>query len=258
MTDHTICSRAVAGISVLSAAAMIAACSSNGTGSKPQSSVGKPSSSSDATAPGQASGRASAGSGKATCSKVTKAQVQPLLVAPITTVTMSMPPAGETGPGGTGQWCTFAVADSAQAISILVIGGKYAENFYQSQVQSTVQPVSLPGVGDKAIRDAGHSSTAVTAERRGVVCVSDAGAAGELPGVGTLEKAAGYSNKIGDANWVQVAAALGTLCNVVFGSGNTTPDFSGLKAAAATAGAAPPDSGGLPTDITFPTDAPTS
>lgn len=256
MTDHVTPSRIVAGISMLCAVTMITACSSSSSGSKPRTSASRASGSGGVAAPGAAA--AAGGGGRVTCSQVTKAQVQPLLVAAITTATTSVPPVGETGPGGTGQRCTFATADSAQAVSILVIGGKYAENFYQSQVQSMAQAVSVPGVGTKAIRDASHSSTAVTAERSGVVCVVDTSGADQLPGVAALEKAAGDSNRIGDSNWVQVAAALGTLCNVVFGSGNTSPDFSGLKAAAATASAAPPNGGGLPTNITFPTDAPTS
>ncbi|MEO9138875.1 MAG: hypothetical protein ABI345_07380 [Jatrophihabitans sp.] len=253
MTDHITGNRTVAGISMLCAVSIITACSSSAAGSKPRSSASRASGSAGAVAPG-----AAADSDRATCSQVTKSQVQPLLVAAITSATTAVPPVGETGAGGTGQRCTFATSDSAQALSILVIGGKYAENFYQSQVQSTAQAVSVPGVGTKAIRDASHSSTAVTAERRGVVCVVDTSGADQLPGVAALEKAAGDSNRIGDSNWVQVAAALGTLCNVVFGSGNTTPDFSGLEAAAATASAAPSTGGGLPTNITFPTDAPTS
>ncbi|MGI8418915.1 MAG: hypothetical protein ACR2P2_22500 [Nakamurella sp.] len=43
-----------------------------------------------------------------------------------------------------------------------------------------------------------------------------------------------------------IAAAAGTLCNRIFGSGNTTPDLSGLKQVVGS-------SDSLPTDSVLPT-----
>jgi hypothetical protein len=53
--------------------------------------------------------------------------------------------------------------------------------------------------------------------------------------VGQLEEAAGATGTIGNKAYAEIAAALGTVCNRVYGSGNTTPDLSGLTAAAAAA-----------------------
>ncbi len=53
-------------------------------------------------------------------------------------------------------------------------------------------------------------------------------------------EAAGDTNNIADSAYQTVAIALGTLCNRIYGSGNTTPDLSSLLAmdAAASASAA--------------------
>ena len=79
-----------------------------------------------------------------------------------------------------------------------------------------------------------------------------------MPGVGQLEEAAGGTSNIGDANDALEAAAVATLCNRIFGSGNTTPDLSALLAnASAAATASPSDQGGLPSAVLL-TDAASS
>lgn len=247
MTNHIRRSRAaVAGIGFVSAAAMITGCSSGGSG---------PVAAAAATANSTAGAPSPAAAGTTSCAQVTKTQVQPLLVDKVTSSTAVPAPANDLPLGGTGQLCTFATADSASAISIVVVGGADADPYYQGQMQGLGQPTALAGVGDKAIRDASDSSSAVTAEQNGVACTADTSGADQLPGVAALMKAAGDTSDIGDANWSKVAAALGTLCNVVFGSGNTTPDFSGLTAAAASA--ASPAGGSLPTNFSIPTDGST-
>lgn len=252
MTNQISSSRvAVAGIGIVSAAVMLSGCSSGGSGRV--AAAGGATANSTAGTPSAAAARA----GTATCTQVTTAQVQPLLVAKITASAAVPAPASDLSLGGTGQLCTFAVAGSASAISILVIGGADADPYYQSQIQSLAQATAVPGVGDKAIRDASDSSSAVTAEQNGMVCTVDTSSADQLPGVNALMKAAGDTSDIGDTNWSKVAAALGTLCNVVYGSGNTTPDFSGLTAAASAASTASPAGGSLPTNFSVPTDGST-
>jgi hypothetical protein len=44
-------------------------------------------------------------------------------------------------------------------------------------------------------------------------------------GIAQLEDAAGHTSNIGDKAYAELAAAIGTLCNRVLGSGNTTPDL---------------------------------
>ncbi len=71
--------------------------------------------------------------------------------------------------------------------------------------------------------------------------------------MGPLEEAHGATNNIGENFYDTIAQAMGTLCNRIYGSGNTTPDLSSLLTADATA--TPSDDGGLPTDVGLPTDA---
>jgi hypothetical protein len=185
------------------------------------------------------------------------AQVQPLLTATITNSSVASV-TDQVSFNEKAQQCTFATSESAQAVTLTVVGGADAAAFYNSQVQG-ITAVAVPGVGDKAMRDGSHGSTAVIAEKGGVACLVDTSAADQIPGVAALEEAAGYTSDIGDANDAAIAAALGTLCNRVFGAGNTTPDLSALVAAGAAASAsASPSDGGLPTGFALPTDSASS
>jgi hypothetical protein len=242
---HATRSRLTTGITALIIAAgastLPAACSGSGSSSPAASStVGA------LTSP--AAGNAN-GSGSATCTQLTKDQVQPLLTDPITKASAQTVP-DQVTLNGTAQQCTFAIKDSEQAIVVTVVGGPDADGFFDAAQQSLSQPVSVPGIGAKAVRDASDSTSTITAEDDGVGCSAAVGSEGEMPGVGALEEAAGDTSDIGDANFAVISTALGTLCNRVFGSGNTTPDFSGLTAATVTT---PPDDG-LPTDFSIPTD----
>ncbi len=184
----------------------------------------------------------SGGGGKATCSQLTIAQVQPLVVKPITKVTSAAAPLN-VSLHGLGQMCTFATASTESAITVTVVGGQDADSYYAGQSQG-ITPVSVPGIGDKAVRDGGHGSSTTTAEAGGVTCSVSTSADDNLPGVGALEDAAGNTSDIGDANYAVISTALGTLCNRVFGSGNTTPSFSGLSTPSSSAS---PDA--LPTGL---------
>jgi hypothetical protein len=116
----------------------------------------------------------------------------------------------------------------------------------------------VPGVGDKAVRDGDHGTQAVSAIKGSEYCRVTPGD-GEVPGIGDLERDAGDSSNIGDANYALEAAAVATLCNRIFGSGNTTPDLSALlaNASAAAASTPPSDQGSLPSAV-LPTDSASS
>jgi hypothetical protein len=238
-------SRSTGAVAALVAVTALAGCGSSGSSpAAAGSGGGTPAGGTAATGSG-----GGGGNGKATCTQVTKADAQQLLLAKITgekTTTMS----DGLVSNGKAQQCVFATQESSQALTITVVGGKDANNYYADSSQG-ITPTAVPGVGAKAVRDKGEGSTLVTAEDNGVTCAVDTSGADQLPGVGTLEEAAGSTNDIGDIHWAQVASALGTMCNVVFGSGNTKPDFSKLLAAAAAAGT-PSTGATLPTNITVP------
>ncbi len=177
-----------------------------------------------ATAAPQAS-PGSAGGTAVTCSQLTKADVQPLLVDPITTVTVTA-----AGVDGEGQQCVFGTASDG-AVDILVLSGDEATSGYAQEIQNMTKPVSVPGIGDKAARDTGDDQP--DAIKGDVFCSVGLGADEAVPGVAQLQAAAGGTSDIGDRAEGIVAAALGTLCNRIYGSGNTTPDLSGLSSAAA-------------------------
>ncbi len=163
--------------------------------------------------------------------------------------------AGQTGEG---QTCNWATSDTSAGMSITVLSGQDATANFNGDLQSlSDSAVSVPGVGDKAVRDGDHGTDAVSALKGSQYCRVTPGD-GEVPGVGDLEKAAGDTSNIGDANDALEAAAVATLCNRIFGSGNTTPDLSTLLAnASAAATASPSDQGGLPSAV-LPTDAASS
>lgn len=195
----------------------------------------------------QAAAAASAsqgGSGAATCKQLTKAEVQPLQSEPITAVNVTA--FGSISDGHSdGQQCTFMV--DGGAVTVIVVPESDQLVNYAAQLKELAKPVSVPGVGDKAVRDGGDESGAVLSNKGGVTC--EVGVSAEfVPGAGALMEAAGATNNIGDSNYAVIAAAAGTLCNRIFGSGNTTPDLSGLKQVVTSSDA-------LPTDFSLPTDS---
>jgi hypothetical protein len=181
--------------------------------------------------------------GAATCSQLTKAEIQPLLADPITKVTVKAPTDAQYTLGSAkkvGQQCTYAVASTDSALAVTVIGGPVAAKAYAADVQGLGgKPVKVSGVGDKAVRahvDAnGAVGTSQFTSLKGNTYCSVEPQADEIPGVSQLEEAAGATADIGDKAHSEIAAALGTVCNRVYGSGHTKPDLSGLTAAAAAA-----------------------
>ena len=92
----------------------------------------------------------SAHASKSGCSQLTKAQVQPVIVNPITKVTVKAVTA-EQYTGGTqriGQECVFAAGSSdSEALTVTVISGPIAPRAYAADVQGLSGAVAVPGVG---------------------------------------------------------------------------------------------------------------
>ena len=163
------------------------------------------------------------------CKQLTKDMVQPLMAGTIDAVTVTA-----AGDDDTGQQCDFAGgADDVSDIDVLVLSGSTATAEY-SDISSG--GISVPGVGDKAVRPDGDVS--LDALDGDTYCSVSVGDPGDLPGIGALEAANDGSTDIPDNVLEPAAAALGTLCNRIFGSGNTTPDLAALAAAVASAQAA--------------------
>ena len=181
------------------------------------------------------------------CSQLTKTQVQPLIVNPITKETVK-PVTEEQFTGGTkriGQECVFAAGSGdSEALTVTVISGPFAARAYAADVQSlSPRPVAVPGVGSKAVRarvDAkGAASTTTLSALKGQTYCSISPQDGDIPGEAQLEEAAGATSDIENKAYAEIAAAIGTTCNRIFGSGNTTPNLTGLTQAGAAAAANP-------------------
>jgi len=196
----------------------------------------------------------SAHASKTGCSQLTKAQIQPLIVHPITKVTVKAVTALEyTGSAKrVGQQCIFAAGpDDSEALTVTVISGPVSANAYTGDLQGLDGAVAVHGVGTKAVRASvnakGAAQTTTLSALKGKTYCSVTPEDGAIPGEAQLEDAAGDSPDIGNKAYAEIAAAIGTVCNRIFGSGNTTPDLTGLTRAGAAAAAAPT------TTTTFPT-----
>ncbi|HEX4431746.1 MAG TPA: hypothetical protein VHZ96_20925 [Frankiaceae bacterium] len=156
---------------------------------------------------------------------------------------------------GTGQQCEFDAkgTDATGAITVQVLPGSQGAQEYAKTVSEESKPVAVSGVGDKASRDTEDGG--VTALKGDLFCSVTYASSDQIPGVGPLEEAHGATNNIGENYYDTIAQAMGTLCNRIYGSGNTNPDLSSLLSAAATA--SPSDGGGLPS-VGLPTDGPSS
>jgi hypothetical protein len=203
-----------------------------------------------------------AASTKATCSQLSKAEIQPLLVNPITKVTVKPETSIQFNGKRThiGQQCVFAAGPGdSEALTVTVVGGPFAAKAYATDFQSLgPRPTRVQGVGSKAIRapvdSKGAAGTPMLSSIKGSTYCEVVPQSDDIPGVGELEEAAGATADIGNTAYGEIAAAIGTICNRVYGSGNTTPDLSGLTASAASAATPTSTNGTLPTDPTLPTD----
>ncbi len=206
-----------AGVGLLAAAFIVAGCSGSSGGSPAAGSSSGPAAGAS-VAPDASTGE---GGATASCKQLTSAQVQPLLSDPIKNVTVS--------PFLTGQQCRFDTGDTSESLDVYVLGGSDGQAAYTEDVNGFASPAPLPGIGDKAMWDSNNESSSFAALKGDVYC-SVSVSAEDIPGVGALMDAANNTLRIGDANYLVIANALATLCNRIYGSGNTTVDLSGLSA----------------------------
>ncbi|HST13869.1 MAG TPA: hypothetical protein VLJ44_03330 [Gaiellaceae bacterium] len=178
-----------------------------------------------------ASGQAVGAGAAPTCSQLTKAQIQPLVVHRLTRMTVK-PVAGITylsSAKQVGQTCVFADSETSNAFAVVVIGGQAASRAYQGDLHSLGPSLArVPVVsGGKAVRERADThgsvgSAEVTSIKGNTYCAvipQD----GETPGEARLEKAAGATAAIGDKAYADIAAAIGTVCNRIYGSSSTNP-----------------------------------
>jgi hypothetical protein len=196
------------------------------------------------------------GAATATCSHLTKAQIQPLLVHRVTKLTIKPVPGLIYGISAkqVGQTCTFADTETSNAFEVMVIGGPAAARAYRNETHALGRSsVPVPVVsGGKAVRQRADSrgsvSTAEVASIKGSTFCAVIPTDDEMPGVTELEKAAGDTADIGDKAYADIAAAIGTVCNRIYRSGSTNP----APALAALKRIKPTHSGGGITVPTFP------
>jgi hypothetical protein len=213
---------------VAAAALVLAGCnsgSSGAAGSAPDSALDSAPDSSAAQAAPEASGHPAV-----TCQQITFQQIQPFSGATITKDDVQFLSEGDDS----GQNCTFS-GDGDAAIDIEVIKGPGAAAAYAQEVgNETDGAIDVPSVGDKASRDKGGAG--INALKGDIFCST--GVDNGYPPIATLELAANGTTNIGEPLYQDAAIAVGTLCNRIFGSGNTTPDLSALVSAAAIASSA--------------------
>ena len=192
--------------------------SGSATGSSGSGSAGSGTTSNGIT------GLATTGDPKAKCDQITKADVQPMFpTETITKVTVKA-----AGTISKGQSCLFASADTSNLLFVNVMSGQDAKNAYQTDtIGFGSNAIAMSGIGDKAARDGSHGDPIVTSMHGDLYC-SVLPQIDDFVGVQRRMVAAGNTANIGDKYYAAAAAAYGTLCNRVYGSGNTTPDLSAL------------------------------
>ena len=159
------------------------------------------------------------GGSKATCKQLPKSQIQALLSVPIAKVKV-------TSALATGQQCVYSGPDDGDDIDVLVIGGSEAKPGFQEDVKGMSPKVAVKGVGDKAYREKGDFQ--IDSIKGSEFCSVSVGSDDSVPGVAALETN-GTSDIPESANAI-IASVLGTICNRLYGKGNTKPSLQGLSA----------------------------
>ena len=236
---------AVARLTALAAAAAADSASAGPAGSASAEAAG-PAASSSAGLSSAAPSSAATAVAIDPCQKLTKADVQPFFTVPIAT---ELPDAYNTA---TTKGCSFSVAGAfGTTLSIKVVVGGDAQTMQLLQKNDT-QAVTFSGVGVTAHHPPG--STEFTAQEG-----TDADP--EYCGVSTTgwKELAGKKDlpdvtSIPDATATMIAQQYGTLCNKLFGSGDTAPTMT--VAAPVTSSSAPYTGVLLPTAGTIGTGFP--
>jgi len=175
----------------------------------------------------------------ATCSQLTKAQVQPLLSSHITAIRVANYRVLTATGYANGQRCNVAISDESAALTVVVLEG-HVNDLVKGDEVSNHGSIKVPGIGMLAFRATGDGSDQVSSAKGNLYCSVVTGDPGNVPGIAQREEAAGNTSDIGDKVYGAISAALGTLCNRIYRSGNTTPNLH-----------FPPSP--MPTTTTFPT-----
>jgi hypothetical protein len=204
-------------LAIVSAASLVA-CSSSANGTpRPSTSPGGTVSVAGAV-PSSAGGAAID-----PCQVLSLAQVQPIVTPELASTKASTQPLIKENDL---HLCTFLAADGNEVLTVSTYVADRAPSTFDEFRQSEDTPTDIAGVGDKAYR--GDESPDVTAVHGDVLCTVDLSDPGDARGADRLYDENGHHTDIGAPAFDIVASALGTLCNRIFKSGNTTPDLSGL------------------------------
>jgi len=207
--------RTIARLAVLLCLGALAGCTSTSTAGPAGNAGGN-----------QAAGQPAAGGNQAapksvTCKQLPNDAVQGLMTNPVTGDDVS-----PVGVDSDGQQCVFHDADSSgQAVDIIVVPASDPAVGYDVATQHATSPVPLTVVGDRAFRETCDFSP--YAEHGGVMCTVSIGTSIQLPDLPAITD--GHSPTFTEDQNTLIALALGTVCNRIFGTGNTTPDLSGLS-----------------------------
>ncbi len=216
------------------------ACSAGGSGSSVAGPLGGSPAAGVGAADGSPSGGDASGDSSSTagtagtpaapdpCAVLTIADVQPFFTVPIATELPSAVP----------DTCEWAAGDAPLGVptsfDVMVQGGDDARVRWQLATLGGT-PVMFSGVGDQAEHLPG--STDFLAIRNGVIC-----------GITTLGwdhlvgKSGHPMDQLSDSDATAVAQDYGTLCNRLYGSGNTTPTLVAQAQPSSAAGSVAPGS----------------
>ncbi|HEY2782695.1 MAG TPA: hypothetical protein VGI90_18070 [Steroidobacteraceae bacterium] len=153
------------------------------------------------------------------CVKLTAALVQPFFTAPVTLRQKNEPKAE------TSAECFFDTADGESEFQVYTATGEVADMFYNDNLkQDGVPSIPVSGVGDKAVRE--PHDIWIYARKGAVFCMIH----GDLHTRSQVRGLQKFADKpVPDDIATRYAQQLGTLCNRLFGSGATTPSFTGLE-----------------------------
>jgi hypothetical protein len=159
----------------------------------------------------------------ATCKQVTNAEVQPVIAGTITKLKVTVVHL----PGGVvGQECEYSSVDGE--IDVVVVKSSSAKKLFNEDVADFSHKVAVRGVSGKAYR--ATDDFQMEGLDGQVDCSVSAASATTIPGVAALQD---NGNSDGDFELSEsdnsiIATALGTICNRLFGKGNTKPSLAGL------------------------------
>ncbi len=212
--------RALACIAVVAGLGVLTACGGGSShhADKGAAALSNAAAAARSLAAGGASTHASTTGGSTTpidpCKKLTKADVQPFFTVPIVT---QLPTAFNSALTKGCEWATSSGGAIATSLDVVVRVGDDAS---QAWTMATSGPViRFSGVGDAAEHVSGDS--AFVSEKDGVVCAITTLGRTQLAPLASLT----YNGnaELSDSDATAAAQQFGTLCNKIYGSGNTSP-----------------------------------